>query len=336
MDQAREQAIAAANLARYIPGQAKGHYESFFLRANHPKRPLAFWVRYTVFSPENRPDKAIGEIWAVFFNGESGTHVAVKEEYPIAECSFSRDEFLATLPAGKLTPERMRGKASAGENSIEWNLAFEGDEEPLFLLPLNLYKGGFPKAKALVGKPLAAFSGMMSVNGRQTKVSKWVGSVNHNWGTKHTDLYAWGQVAGFDNAPESFFEAGTARLKFGPVWTPRITVMVLRHEGKEYALNSVIQGLRANGDFSYFSWDFSSEQKGVKIAGQFSAKAEDFAGLTYYNPPGGTKHCLNSKIASCRLTLTLPGKEPVLLSTDSRAAFEILTDDRDHGVPIRV
>src|SRR5688500_2735999 len=33
------------NAVRYRPGEAAGHYESFFLRANHPARPLAFWIR---------------------------------------------------------------------------------------------------------------------------------------------------------------------------------------------------------------------------------------------------------------------------------------------------
>ena len=28
-----------------------GHYESWFLRGNHPSRPLAFWIRYTIFHP---------------------------------------------------------------------------------------------------------------------------------------------------------------------------------------------------------------------------------------------------------------------------------------------
>jgi hypothetical protein len=42
--------------------------------------------------------------------------------------------------------------------------------------------GGFPKAKALVGTPSAVFEG----------------------GSRHTDRYAWGQVAGFDEDAEAF------------------------------------------------------------------------------------------------------------------------------------
>ena len=75
------------NHARFL-GQPNGHYESFFLRANHPTRPLAFWIRYTLFSPKNRPDNALGELWAIFFNGESNEHAVAKQEFPLAECRF--------------------------------------------------------------------------------------------------------------------------------------------------------------------------------------------------------------------------------------------------------
>jgi hypothetical protein len=49
------------NFAQYRPGGAPGHYESWYLRANHPSRPLAFWIRYTIFSPAGRPADAVGQ-----------------------------------------------------------------------------------------------------------------------------------------------------------------------------------------------------------------------------------------------------------------------------------
>jgi len=82
-----------ANFARYVPMQKKGHYESYFLRANHPTKPIAFWIRYTIFSPNKNPDKAIGELWAIFFNGETGVHTAVKDEVSISESSFASNRF---------------------------------------------------------------------------------------------------------------------------------------------------------------------------------------------------------------------------------------------------
>jgi hypothetical protein len=76
------------NRCRFDRGSAAGHYESFYQRANHPDRPLGFWIRYTIFSPKGRPDDAIGELWAVWFDGERDRVIAVKEEHAIDACEF--------------------------------------------------------------------------------------------------------------------------------------------------------------------------------------------------------------------------------------------------------
>jgi hypothetical protein len=327
-----------ANWTRYLPGQQKGHYESFFQRANHPERPLAFWIRYTIFSPQNNPQNAIGELWAVFFNGEINRHVAVKSEVAFNKCVFARDDFFVKIASAVLEKNRLTGAASSDGHEISWDLNFTGAADPLFLLPPGLYDKGFPKAKSLVGMPHAAYNGLLHVDGEEIAIKDWIGSQNHNWGSKHTDDYAWGQVAGFDDAPESFLEVATARVKIGPFWTPYLTPLVLRHRGEEIALNSLKQMFRADGAFDYFTWKFLSENDSVAVEGIMQAPKEAFVGLNYYNPPGGSKHCLNTKIASCWLKITrkVNGKpaDAEILSTQHRAAFEILTDDRSHGIKI--
>ncbi len=199
-----------------------------------------------------------------------------------------------------------------------------------------MYETKLPKAKSLVGLPCAEFTGSITTDGTAHIIDSWIGSQNHNWGSRHTDDYAWGQVAGFDNAPVSFLELATARIKIGPIWTPRMTLIVLRHEGREYALNTTRCSLRANGRFGRFFWNFSSGNELAYIEGEIVSTPLNFVGLTYHNPPGGDKFCLNCKIASCRVLLTIPGENPVLLVTGNRAAFEILTDDPAHGVKMYV
>jgi len=328
------------NKTVYIPGQKQGHYESFFLRANNPTEPQAFWIRYTIFSPNLKPEKAIGELWSVYFDGRKESHVAVKKEVPFINCSFSPSVLdvrvdTATLDSGKLV-----GEASTGRHDISWDMAYSGDSRPLFLLPISMYSAGFPKAKALVPRPMARFNGSLTVDGDRIEVRDWVGSQNHNWGSKHTDLYAWGQVAGFDNSPDSFLEVATARVKIGPLWTPSMTPIVLRHRGEEIALNSVGQTLKAKGSFTYFDWRFASGNDNMELEGRIWADRSKFAGLNYYNPPGGNKYCLNCKIASCDLKITykVGGRRgtSVLLTTGDRAAFEILTDKSDHGIAVQV
>jgi hypothetical protein len=141
-------------------------------------------------------------------------------------------------------------------------------------------------------------------------------------------------VAGFDNAPDAFLECSTARLKLGPIWIPPLTVVVLRFEGREIRLNSLAQAFRARGDFDFASWRFESATAKVRVSVHVHAPKSAFVGLIYANPPGGTKTCLNSKLAACELVVEESGQPKRTLITKDRAAFEVLTERQDHGVPI--
>jgi hypothetical protein len=326
------------NWTQFFPGQRQGHYESFYQRANHPTRPLAFWIRYTIFSPNNRPEAAIGELWSAFFDGESGQHVVAKEEYPIAECEFATRAFSVRVKDSVLGPDSLKGQASSFGRTISWSLTYVGDRQPLFLLPHELYSGGFPKAKSLVRLPLARYDGSLTVSGRDIDVTNWIGSQSHNWGKRHTDYYAFGQVAGFDEEPDSFLEVVTAKIALvGSVTTPFLTMLVLRHGSREYVVTSALEAVaKTKGCFNYFHWEFSADTGKVQLDGRIIATPEAFIALNYYNPPGGIKQCLNTKIGSCELAfLDKATGQRHVLRTKHRALFEIVTDDRTHGIHVR-
>jgi hypothetical protein len=181
-----------------------------------------------------------------------------------------------------------------------------------------------------VGRPLARFTGRLVIDGEPLVIEDWVGSQNHNWGSKHTDRYAWGQVAGFDDAPDAFLECSTARLKLGPLWTPPMSPVVLRLGGETLAWNGLGRAVRARGRYAPYEWQIDTTGPAGSLAIRISAAPADFVALRYDNPPGGTKICLNSKIARCALTLRRGGQTTELRS--SRAAFEILDDAAPPGV----
>jgi len=312
----------------------RGHYESWFQRANHPTRPLGFWIRYTIFSPKGRPSDAVGELWAVYFDGENNAVTASKSVVPLAECSFSTAGLEHRIASATLTSDHLEGEASGQGHTLAWSLVYRSAEPPLLLLPRALYGATFPKAKSLVGSPLATFSGTLTVDGTAVPIDDWVGSQNHNWGSKHTDEYAWGQVAGFNDAPDAFLEVATARVRVGPLRTPWMTLMVLRVDGETVRLNTLWQSVRADASYDYFRWRFESSARAARTSGHIEAPRDAFVGLPYGNPPGGEKTCLNTKLASCQLTLHRPGRPPRSLQTRNRAAFEILTDKHDHHVAL--
>jgi hypothetical protein len=316
-------------------GQPGGHYESFYQRANHPHRPLAFWLRYTVFSPAGHPEAAVGELWAVVFDGESGVHAVSKTQHPIGSCRFAADAFDVEIGPARLGPDALSGDSG----QIGWDLRYQSDQAPLYLLPRRLYRGGFPKAKSLVGSPLARFDGTVTVGAREILVDGWLGSQNHNWGSRHTDRYAFGQVAGFDGAPDTFLEVVRAQNRIGPLWTPPLTLLVLRRGERELAINGLRQAHRADGQVEFQQptlwWTFATGDANTRVKGRIEGPRSSFVGLDYANPPGGTKHCLNTKIGRCSLTIVdiATGRREELHSAHG-ALFEILTDDRSHGIPI--
>lgn len=318
------------NAARYEPGMTTGHYESWFQRANDPSGRRAFWIRYTIFAPRDRPADAVGELWAIAFSRGEPHIVAVKQVHPVADCRFARDRLDVAIGDARLDDGALRGTAAAGGHTIGWDLRYAGGQPPLLLLPERLYAAALPRAKALVGRPLARFTGTLTVDGEPLAVDDWVGSQNHNWGARHTDRYAWGQVAGFDEAPDAFLECSTARLRLGPLWLPPMSPVVLRLGGETLAWSGLLRALRARGHYARYDWQLETSGPAGDLALRITADPADFVALRYGNPPGGSKICLNSKIARCELTLRRGGERTVLHS--SRAAFEILDDTAPPGV----
>lgn len=309
----------------------KGHYESWFLRANHPRRAQAFWIRYTLFVPaDNRP--ALGELWAIWFDGDSQRVIAVKEEHPLADCSFSADGLDVAIGESRLTGRQLQGSACHAGHDIRWQLEHTGESAPLLFLPESYYSRALPKAKSVISRPQICFQGFLEVDGERMAVDGWSGSESHNWGSQHTDQYAWGQVVAFDNAPDAFLECITARVRVGPVPSPWLSIACLRLDGRDYCFNRPAQALRARGRYRFFDWQLSLRNADARLSVTVSAPASHFTALTYYNPPGGSKTCLNSKIARCQVMLERRGQPPLVLHSAHGAAFEILTDRHDHGV----
>jgi hypothetical protein len=326
---------ARANGCRYSAGLDRGHYESWFLRGNHPTRPLAFWIRYTIFAPRGRPDDAVGELWAIAFDGETEEIRAVRERVPMRECSFARDRLDVRIGDAVLDDDGLRGVARDDATTISWQLRIDGGGAPVLLLPERMYEGALPAAKVVVPRPLARFSGMIDAGTRAFAVDGWLGSQNHNWGRRHTDRYAWGQIAGFDGDDSAFLECSTARLRFGPLWTPPLTVAVLRLGDETLSFTGVMRAVRARGRVQGLDWSLTTQRDDARLSVRLHAPALRFVGLMYDDPPGGARLCLNCKLAACELELVRSGAPTLALRTAHRAAFELVGHDVT-GIPVAV
>lgn len=309
------------------------YYESRFVRANDPGRGRALWLRSTLLLPT--AGVPVADSWAMVFDPDGAGNRALKQPHPIDQSDYQSDPWTARIGATSIDDRSARGSVSVADRSARWDLRIAPSASgPVKLLTDRGYKAKFPTAKTMVRDPLARFEGSVHLDDVHFEVADWTGSVNHNWGRRHTPAYAFGQVCGFDRAPASSLEIVTARAAVGPFSLPAATLLVFRHDGRELAVRSVLATRHSHGDYRPFIWSFGARVDGVEVDGEITAQPGDVIGLTYTDTDGETKYCYNSALATCRLHLSGSGVAETELTATRRAMFEILTDTRSADVPL--
>ncbi|HEX3284172.1 MAG TPA: hypothetical protein VHT50_05820 [Mycobacterium sp.] len=306
------------------------YYESRFIRANNAHRAQALWLRSTLLLPTAGPP--VADAWVMIFDPDGAGNRALKQPYPIDQSDYQYDSWTARIGNTTIDDRTACGSVT-GVRSARWDLRImPGEEEPVKLLTDRGYKAKFPTAKTMVRHPLASFDGTVELDDVRLQVEEWTGSINHNWGRRHTPAYAFGQVCGFDDEPKSSLEIVTAHAGLGRVSLPAATLFVLRHDGREVAVRSVLATRRTRAEYQPFSWTFGARVDGVTLDGELTAERQDVIGLSYTDTDGDTKYCYNSALATCRIRLSGNGMTAAELIATRRAMFEILTDTRNPSV----
>jgi hypothetical protein len=309
------------------------YYESRYIRANHPERAQALWLRETLLLPT--AGDPVADVWVMVFDPYGAGNLALKQPYPIDAAAYEYDDWTARIGATSIDDMSALGVVTGRGRSARWDLRITpGSEDVVRLLTDRAYKARIPAAKTMVRHPLAQFDGQVEFDDARLVLDGWTGSVNHNWGSRHTPAYAFGQVCGFDDAPDSSLEIVTARAAIGRVLLPAATLFVFRHAGQEFAVRSILGTMQTHGRYQPFSWAFGARVGDRMIEGEFVVDATDVIGLTYTDTDGGSKFCYNSAIATCRIQLAGKAFERGELVATRRAMFEILTETRNDEVPL--
>ncbi|MEW6776899.1 MAG: tocopherol cyclase family protein [Bdellovibrionota bacterium] len=331
------------NLVRWKPESGLGHVESYFLKANHPTEPRAFWLKFTLLCRPNGTAQAVGDVWAVIFNAKTHKHFAFRNQFPAKDCTLGREKVEIRMGKSEFHTGHSVGELEMGETKVSWNLHFTTEGEPFHHFPREaLYEAKFPKSKALSPYPDCRYQGEIKLNGEAIKIDNWPGMQGHNWGEKHTDRYAWGHCNLFDGNPkDTFFEGFSGRIKVGGILIPPVTRVFLRHQGKNYPLLSAKSMVWPPAKIRYDLWEFEAEGGGYRLSGRLKADKQDMVGLYYKNPAGPNTDCLNSKLSSCDLKLTkksLGRAETVCeLTSPHGAALEVAVHEgENHGVRMTV
>src|SRR6202051_2256821 len=176
-----------------------GMYESFYLRAVAPDRPIGAWIRHTVHKrPRQRPR---GSVWCTVFDADRGPpfmHKLTSDEVRVPAGGWiavgnaaddARDAEARGDGGARLTPARAQGTCG----SASWSLSFSTRETELRHLPWEwLYRAPLPRTKLTSPAPAASFEGALEIGGqRALDLRGWRGMVGHHWGSEHAERWIW-------------------------------------------------------------------------------------------------------------------------------------------------
>jgi hypothetical protein len=320
--------------ARFPKVAAKaGHYESFYIKACQPGGGRGIWIRHTVHKrPGAEPNASI---WFVLFDREADAPRATKVTVPATELSVPAGSWIRVADA-EIGPGRAEGSVDTDALSAAWSLTFAGDAEPCTYLPADwLYEAPLPRTKFVAPFPDARFEGRLEIDDETIEFSGWPGMIGHNWGTEHAERWVWLEGTGFPDSPDTYFDAGAARVKLGSRTSPWIPSGMLMLDGEPHRLGGLGAIRSASIEEAPAVCSFVLPGKDVVVRGRVSAPEKDFVGWVYADPKGPEHNTVNCSVADLELTVERPGLPTRQLTLPAGAAYELGMRETDHGIPIQ-
>jgi hypothetical protein len=329
------------NALRFRQGQARGHVESHFLKANSPDGLRALWIKHTVLAPAAPRAEQVAEVWAIAFERDSPMEpvrkAALKRTFPLASAAISEAPFRFAVGGAELRHGHARAAlpAQPGDGGAAWDLRYACPEAAFRPFPLaSMYTGAFPRSKSLTPVPQATARGHFRLGELCWEVDGYVLAQGHNWGQSHAAAYAWAQINAFQDAPDAWFEALTGKVRVGPLTTPWMSVAALFVDGELHRFDGLRAMVGSTVSIDHRAYALTTRSGRAELRLTISAEAQAFAGLRYQDPDGSTLACLNSKLAGGEVSLTVPGRTRTLRTC--MGALELGTREAGHGITMLV
>jgi hypothetical protein len=309
------------------------HYESFYVKACRPDGGLGIWIRHTVHKAPGQEPK--GSIWFTLFDRTEPAPRAAKVTVPPSSLAASPGSWIRVAEA-EIGPGVASGRVETDGLGASWSLRFDGPGEPCHYLPAEwLYQAPLPRTKFVAPFPDAVFDGTLEVDGESIEIAGWPGMIGHNWGSEHAERWIWLEGSGFPEAPDTWFDAGAARVKLGSRVSPWLPSGMLTLDGVSHRLGGLGAIRSARIEESPTACSFSLPGKDIVVHGRAAAPPKDFVGWVYADPKGGEHHTVNCSVADLELTVERPGRPPRHLTLPGGGAYELGMRETDHGIPIQ-
>ncbi|MFL5899961.1 MAG: hypothetical protein ACJ75S_02005 [Solirubrobacterales bacterium] len=310
-----------------------GHYESFYVKACRPGGDQGIWIRHTVHKrPGAEPNASI---WFVLFDRKAGGPRATKATVPAADLSTPVGSWIR-VDRSEIGSGKASGSIETEALKAGWDLTFSGDAEACKYLPADwLYGAPVPRTKFVAPFPNARFDGRVEIEGQELEMQDWPGMIGHNWGSEHAERWVWLEGTGFPDSPDTYFDAGAARIKIGRRTTPWLPAGMLVLDGEAHRLGGFGKIRSAAVKETPTACEFVLPGKDVVVRGCVSAPQKDFVGWVYADPKGPEHHTVNCSVSDLELTVERPDRPDRQLTLSAGAAYELGMRETDHGIPIQ-
>ena len=319
-------------------GRREGWYEVYYLKLNHRASGTAVWIRYTLLVPLPGRGAPVAELWAVAFDArDPSRNLALKRSRPLDPTAIRRDRFGFAVGDARLEHASACGALEGPAGRLAWELAWDPPREGFRPFPHEaMYRLPLPKTKWLVPNQDVAFRGVLTWNERVLECAGEPGQQSHLWGTQHADRWVWGHANLWADGADATFECLTSRLRFGPVRTPDLTLLLLRIDGRWRRLDALWRAPLHRVRIDPPNYLFEASGDGLRLRGSASARLADLVGVEYTDPDGSHLWCYNTKVADLSLEVRDERGGRRTLRADRTFALEFVQRERDPRIPVRI
>ena len=298
-------------LVRFPDGSSDGFAEGLSLRVSLPGS-RSLWLRMGLLRRTFGPRREQADLWAVATNldpaqGSSGSHLALRERWEMSEVHFDRDSLHLSMGDACLDQGHCQGTLEDRQTGdrIRWDLRFPCESEGLRHLPgAWMYRSSMIPWKMTTPQVNAAVSGVIEVNGTETRLEEAPGALSHHWGRGWSNHRVWAHcnLWGEDSEPIAF-EASSFRLSLGPLQTPPLTVIHVRVPGERITLNGLWRMIRNRSSLQGLVWEASGGEGDRRVKLRVSCEPDRLVGIDHETPEGRRSQVLCTSVADAELTV---------------------------------
>lgn len=264
---------------------------------------IGLWFRYTITVSEDRQPYC--EVWGFVFDPRENLSWGAKNRWPIDRLGRARDDgALVRIGESWLSESHMEGTVQRERELLRWSFDWNPAGAAFQHIPTPLRSIADRRGSVVCAPNLSVeLSGSIEVRGRHLDIASARGCQAHRWGVVHPMSWAWGHCDVFDE-PGVVFEGVVARTRLAGAGLPPVTLLYVRHEGRDFVFNDLRGALRARSRYRAPRWDFSARSRAARLTGVAELSPAQAVQVRYEDPDGSSRYCVNSEIANLTLELS--------------------------------